>query len=60
MKSNNFNKLGDTTLRTEVQVTSYFQILNWIIEIKETSDPDKEINWNEKFIEWCEKENIYK
>ncbi|MDC8914497.1 hypothetical protein [Metamycoplasma hyosynoviae] len=39
MKSNNFNKLGDTTLRTEVQVTSYFQILNWIIEIKETSDP---------------------
>ncbi|MDD7898275.1 hypothetical protein PUW92_02605, partial [Metamycoplasma hyosynoviae] len=59
MKSNNFNKLGDTSLRTKVQVINYFQILNWIIETKENNDPITKDKWNEEFISLCKNENIY-
>ena len=59
MKHNNFNKLGGTELRTKKQINIYMQILNFIKKFSEVEKKTKKINWEKKFIKYCQDEEIY-
>lgn len=60
MKYKEFNKIGGTEIRTKVQTITYFKILMWFSEYRNSNQNsfDKE-KCNEAFIEWTKNEEIY-
>lgn len=60
MKYKEFNKIGGTEIRAKVQTITYFKILMWFSEYRNSNQNsfDKE-KCNEAFIEWTKNEEIY-
>lgn len=59
MKTKEFNKLGDTCLRTEKQLSTYCNILDWLVSYKQNETHIYLKDVNQAFVNWCFEEQIY-
>ena len=62
MKSNEFNKIGDTTYRKKIQIVAYIEVAKFLLELinEENNDLFTSKFLNSKFINWATTNNVYK